>query len=128
MQLGTHIIIDAVYKGNLDDIAIIQACFDGLCDLYGMTVLNRYHHLFDPQGLTCVYTLSESHLSIHTWPEHQRFCADLFTCSKDVNVDEIVETLSKGLGVTQSRVRVLSREVLSPGSSPMQQKNLRSVA
>ena len=125
MQLGTHIIIDAVYKGKLD-IAVVEACFDGLCDLYGMTVLNRYHHLFDPHGLTCVYTLSESHLSIHTWPEHQRFCADLFTCSKDVNVDKIVATLTKGLGVTQSRVRVLSREVL--GSSLMQQKSLRSVA
>ena len=37
----------------------------------GMTLLGHSCHVFsNTQGITCVFLLSESHLSIHTWPEH----------------------------------------------------------
>ena len=36
-----------------------------------MTLLGHSCHVFrDTGGITCVFLLSESHLSIHTWPEH----------------------------------------------------------
>jgi S-adenosylmethionine decarboxylase proenzyme len=111
MQLGTHILLDAIYTGDLDLDTVLE-CFDDICDEHEMTVLHRYHHLFEPQGLTCVYTLSESHMSIHTWPEHKRFCMDLFTCSKEVNVKKIVTTLQEELQVVKSSVRILTREIM----------------
>ena len=44
------------------------------------TLLNLATHKFDPQGVTCVAMLAESHISIHTWPELGMAVCDIFTC------------------------------------------------
>ena len=44
------------------------------------TLLALNSHKFDPQGVTCVAMLAESHISIHTWPENGMAVCDVFTC------------------------------------------------
>jgi len=44
------------------------------------TLLALNSHKFDPQGVTCVAMLAESHISIHTWPELGMAVCDVFTC------------------------------------------------
>lgn len=44
------------------------------------TLLAINSHKFDPQGVTCVAMLAESHISIHTWPEEGMAVCDIFTC------------------------------------------------
>ena len=46
----------------------------------GATVLADHFHQFEPQGITGVVLLAESHLSIHTWPEEGLITVDIFTC------------------------------------------------
>lgn len=46
----------------------------------GATLLDKISYVFPPNGLTAVFLLSESHLSIHTYPEHGSCFIDLFTC------------------------------------------------
>jgi S-adenosylmethionine decarboxylase len=48
----------------------------------GATFLNTVSHQFDPQGVTAVTLLAESHISIHTWPEKKMAVCDIFTCGK----------------------------------------------
>lgn len=48
----------------------------------GATVLSSLDHVFPPNGLTMVVLLSESHASIHTYPEHGACFVDLFTCGE----------------------------------------------
>lgn len=55
--------------------ALREAVDKGLADL-----LNLISHKFHPQGVTALGLLSESHISIHTWPEHGYAAADVFTC------------------------------------------------
>ena len=45
------------------------------------TLLDITSHKFEPQGVTAVALLSESHISIHTWPEKGIAVCDIFTCS-----------------------------------------------
>ena len=45
----------------------------------GATVLQTISHKFDPYGVTALCLLSESHISIHTWPEKGQ-AIDIFTC------------------------------------------------
>jgi S-adenosylmethionine decarboxylase proenzyme len=45
-----------------------------------MTLLGIQSYKLHPQGVSVVATLAESHLSIHTWPEHGSALIDLFTC------------------------------------------------
>lgn len=49
------------------------------------TFLNTVSHQFEPQGVTAVTLLAESHISIHTWPEKQMAVCDIFTCGDHTN-------------------------------------------
>ena len=54
----------------------------------GATLLNSARHVFPPDGMTIVMLLSESHASIHTYPEHNSCFVDLFTCGLDCQAEE----------------------------------------
>ena len=46
----------------------------------GATVIQTIYKKFEPQGVTVLCLLSESHISIHTWPEKGEAAVDIFTC------------------------------------------------
>lgn len=54
-----------------------------LCDRFGLHIVTNYDHRFSPYGSTIVYVLEESHLAIHSWPEHGYIHCDIVTCSPD---------------------------------------------
>jgi S-adenosylmethionine decarboxylase len=49
-------------------------------DECGATILNVMSHKFDPQGVTAILLLSESHISVHTFPEKGTAAFDIYTC------------------------------------------------
>jgi len=51
----------------------------------GATLLSFKEHIFESGGLTAVMLLSESHASIHTYPEHSACFVDIFTCGTTCN-------------------------------------------
>jgi len=66
--------------GLLDDESHIRNVLVHAAHLCGSTLLDISSHKFDPQGVTAVALLSESHISIHTWPEIGMAVCDVFTC------------------------------------------------
>ncbi|TIV59233.1 adenosylmethionine decarboxylase [Mesorhizobium sp.] len=48
----------------------------------GAAVLFSKFHRFSPEGVTGVLVLAESHISIHTWPEHSYAALDVFMCGR----------------------------------------------
>ena len=58
-------------------------------------LLNISAHKFDPQGVTGLAMLADSHISIHTWPEKDLAMCDIFTCGVDSTPELAVEYLSK---------------------------------
>jgi S-adenosylmethionine decarboxylase len=64
----------------LDDLDAILEAFEEAVEACGATVLNRFSHQFHPQGVTVVYALAESHISIHTFPEDGCCAIDVYTC------------------------------------------------
>jgi len=64
--------------------------------LSGAVVHETIHKKFEPQGVTVVCLLSESHISIHTWPEEGKAAADVYTCGDcdpKIGCDMIVDKL-----------------------------------
>jgi len=62
----------------------------------GATVLKTVHHKFEPQGVTALSLLSESHISIHTYPENGEAAVDIFCCgtaNPKIGCDMIIEQL-----------------------------------
>ena len=64
----------------LDDEDYIRETLFEATNYMGATFLKTQSHKFSPQGVTAVTLLSESHISIHTWPENCTAVCDVFTC------------------------------------------------
>ena len=63
----------------------------------GATVIQTISKKFEPQGVTVICLLAESHISIHTWPERGDAAVDLFTCgdcTPKIGCDIIIQQLS----------------------------------
>ena len=65
---------------NLGNIEKTSEILDSICNNYNYNILNKIYHKFEPVGFTILYLLSESHLSIHTFPERNYIAVDLYTC------------------------------------------------
>ena len=108
MRLGTHWLVDLYECKNMPtDAKVLQQTMEKAATLVGATIVCSSFHQFQPQGLSGVVIIGESHLAIHTWPEHGTACVDLFTCSETMDATPGVEFLQAAF---QSQ-RVITRKV-----------------
>lgn len=78
---GTHLILDLWQATNLDNLEMVENALRDATKAAGATLLNIDLHSFTPTGgITGVAVLAESHISIHTWPEHAYAAVDIFMC------------------------------------------------
>jgi adenosylmethionine decarboxylase proenzyme (EC 4.1.1.50) len=82
--LGKQLIIDAWGCKNLDNDDLVKKMLEESAKACHATLLSVHTHLFAPQGISGVAIIAESHISIHTWPEHSYAAIDIFTCGKEV--------------------------------------------
>lgn len=64
----------------LDDELSLRDLLEGAAIASGATVVQTISKKFYPQGVTVLCLLSESHISIHTWPEEGKAAVDVYTC------------------------------------------------
>lgn len=64
----------------LDDAEFVKQALIDASEHSLTTLLKHVSHRFHPHGVTALGLLAESHISIHTWPEHGYVGADVFTC------------------------------------------------
>jgi len=67
-----------------------------------LTILKTAEHHFEPQGLTYILVLSQSHMIVHTWPEYRIMVVDLFVCTPDFDVDLLAQGLLSVSGAAQA--------------------------
>jgi len=72
-------------------------------------ILNVYTHHFDPQGITCVIAIAESHLVIHTWPEHKFASIDIYTCGDDAMPEKAKDYIVEILQPQRKEIKEQSR-------------------
>ncbi len=64
----------------LNDERYLVRLLEEAAVISGATVIETVFKKFDPQGVTVMCLLAESHISIHTWPEEGKAAADVYTC------------------------------------------------
>lgn len=80
---GTHLIIDLFGAKRLDDLKHIERTLKRCVEAAGATLLHIHLHHFTPNGgVSGVAVLSESHISIHSWPEADYAALDVFMCGE----------------------------------------------
>lgn len=113
--LGRHILIEL--KGCdaslLNDIDYLRNVLNEVAGHIGATVVKDTFYQFTPQGVSGVVIIAESHLSIHTWPEHLFAAVDVFTCGNVIDPVKSVEPLVEKLMAKESSYAEIERGVLS---------------
>jgi S-adenosylmethionine decarboxylase len=80
--MGKHFLLNLYGCSSvlLNDEQFLIDLMENAAIASGATVLKTVVHKFDPQGITAICLLSESHISIHTWPEEGKAALDVYTC------------------------------------------------
>jgi len=93
---------------KLNDIAKIKNDMENAVTKAKGHILNSFGHKFSPQGVSVVITISESHLSIHTFPEVGYCAMDIYTCGKTCP-DKAINYLIKKFSPKKSNVIEITR-------------------
>lgn len=85
--LGRQILVE-FYNCNRDTLngedVIREILLEGV-RRSGATIVSDTFHTFSPHGVSGVVVIAESHVAIHTWPEHGYAAVDIFTCGETID-------------------------------------------
>ena len=111
-MVGKHCILE-LYDCDptkLNDETFLRHTITTAAQRAGATLLNLITHRFEPQGVTGLALLAESHISIHTWPENGYAAVDVFTCGDHTMPEKACEVLCKELAAGRHALRSFLRE------------------
>ena len=114
-MVGKHCILE-LYNcdpAKLDDEAFLRTAITSAAKRAGATLLNLITHRFEPQGVTGLALLAESHISIHTWPESGYAAVDVFTCGDHTMPEMACQVLAEELSAGNHKLTSFRRETPS---------------
>lgn len=115
-SIGSHCILElyGCPETVLDDEARILTAVRGAAQAAGSTLLAEVSHRFDPQGVTALALLAESHISVHTWPELAYAACDVFTCGETCLPEEACRYLARALQAERYELEKVPRGHAAP--------------
>ncbi|MFM1799033.1 MAG: S-adenosylmethionine decarboxylase proenzyme [Cyanobacteriota bacterium] len=110
--VGKHCILELYDcdSAKLDDESFLRTTITSAAQRAGATLLQLITHRFDPQGVTGLALLAESHISIHTWPESGYAAVDVFTCGDHTMPERACHVLQAALGASHHKLTSFRRE------------------
>lgn len=81
----------------LDDVAGLETYFRNCAVEGGATLVSSHFHRFAPQGVSGVVVIAESHVTVHTWPEHGYAAVDVFTCGRPEIAEAVMSLIVAAL-------------------------------
>ncbi|EHR78821.1 spermidine synthase [Thermococcus litoralis DSM 5473] len=112
--IGMHVVLD-LYECDpeiLDDMEKIEEILTKAAEVANATIIDKRFHKFSPQGVSGVVVVSESHIAIHTWPEHGYAAVDVYTCGDHTMPLKASEYIIKELKCKKPTVVKLDRGLL----------------
>ena len=95
---------------KLNDESFLRCILNRSAKLANATVLNLISNKFEPQGVTALALLAESHISIHTWPESNYSAVDIFTCGQNMLPEIASQYLIEALKAEEHFLRLIERK------------------
>jgi S-adenosylmethionine/arginine decarboxylase-like enzyme len=108
---GQHLLLDLWLAEDIETTKV-----DRLFELVRtrFSVVNEVVKDFEPFGTTAVFILSESHFTLHTYPEHAYMSVDLYVCNFEVDLSAFAEEVKSLFRLHEAKGTVFLRGV--PGS------------
>lgn len=108
---GSHGLLDLYHcdVALLGDAVRLEGLLREAAQRAGATILDaHFHHFGENAGVTGVLLLAESHISIHTWPEHRFAALDIFLCG-ELKLEAARESLCQAFPGSHAQWRVEKR-------------------
>ena len=122
--LGKHLIVELsdCDLAILDDVSAMEQHLNEAARISGATIVKSVFHRYNPQGVSGVVVIAESHLSLHTWPEYGYAAVDFFTCGDRVDPYKAHDYLKEKLQAKSSQIRELKRGIPSSTDETLDHK------
>ena len=108
--LGTHILLEL--RGCPSDLlrrpADSERILLAAAEVMGARVVASRFHAFSPHGVSGVVVIAESHLTVHTWPEHGYAAVDVFSCG-NLDIEAGLAILREGYVASETEQRMFMR-------------------
>jgi S-adenosylmethionine decarboxylase proenzyme len=111
LPLGNQLIVD-FYDckcDSFDDLEWVENVMIEAANRASATIVDVMFHKFNPIGISGVVVISESHLAIHTWPEHRYAAIDVFTCGDILDSEAAISYLAKQFRCRKRSVTKVNR-------------------
>jgi len=120
--LGTHLLVELNECDSevLRDLKRIEEILLTAAKKANATVVESRFHQFSPFGISGFVVIAESHLSIHTWPEHRYAAVDVFTCGESLKPHLAITHLVEKLKSLKSSIVELKRGLFSKNGTPLE--------
>lgn len=105
---GLMVIADIYTSGSMPDAEIEKLC-EVAIKQSNMNVVDKLSKHFEPHGLTVLWLLSESHFSLHTYPEHNYFSVDCYTCGSEGNPKAAMDYIIGNIDVSHYKSKIIER-------------------
>ena len=114
-KLGRHLIVEFADCDHniLNNLEFLEKHMNESVRKAGATIVSSKFHRYNPQGVSGVVVIAESHISIHTWPEYGYAAVDFFTCGEAVDPYKAYEYMKKMLNSKNSHITELKRGIPS---------------
>ena len=109
--LATHVLLELQECDVLllNDLSHVRLLLLDAARLISSQMVGEIFHQFQPQGVTGIIGIAESHISIHTWPEYGYAAVDIFTCGPVVQLERVEHSLIRGFVCRRPLVLVVKR-------------------
>ena len=110
-SIGIHCICELYDcpRELLNDEAFVKNALREAVSKGFASLLHEVSHRFHPQGVTALALIAESHVAIHTWPEHGYVAADAFTCGDRASAEKACQHLVEAFQAGKHSIRTITR-------------------
>lgn len=124
--LGVHVFgeLYGVCSEKLNDLALLESLLIEGIKQSGASLCDLQKKQFTPNGVTILALLSESHASLHTYPEQNALFYDAFTCGTTCRPEKIVEVLVAGLKPEEQK----SQKIIRGHTASLSEEQYRHVS
>ena len=129
-SLGRHLLLE-LYDCSaevLNSVESVKTAMVEAAKRVEATIIDVVFHEFNPFGISGVVVISESHLSIHTWPEYRYAAVDIFSCGEVLQPEVAAAYLVEQFGAERTSVVELQRGAFFQPRTPLRNKGAVAVS
>ncbi len=112
--LGFHTLVElyGCNSSKIDDTQLVETTLIEAAKIANLSVVNTTIHHFNPIGVSGVIVIKESHIAIHTWPEHNYVALDFFTCNASYELKNALNYIKTIFEAKEVEVKEVKRGLI----------------